>query len=126
MVLFAKSALTKACLLSQRAFSTSRSNAFSYMIKEIPIPSKKVPHPEHVKSNLNRVFKNDKKFLNVLNFAKGVSMWRNLFFLAGIPAIVLVNINAFYFEDQHPPRAEFKPFEHMRKRQKVDNNLIII
>ena len=53
-------------------------------------------------------------------------MWRNLFFLAGIPAIVLVNINAFYFEDQHPPRAEFKPFEHMRKRQKVKKILILL
>jgi len=46
-------------------------------------------------------------------------MWRNLFFLAGIPAIILVNINAFYFEDQHPARPEFKPYDHMRKRSKV-------
>ncbi len=46
-------------------------------------------------------------------------MWRNLFFLAGIPAIVLVNINAFYFEDQHPKRADFLPFDYLRKRQKV-------
>ncbi len=49
MVLFAKSALTKACLLGQRAFSTTRSNAFTYMIKELPVPSKKVPTPDHVK-----------------------------------------------------------------------------
>ncbi len=52
MVLFAKSALTKACLLSQRTFATSRSNMFNYMIKELPIPSKKVPTPDHVKGKL--------------------------------------------------------------------------
>ncbi len=45
-------------------------------------------------------------------------MWRNLFFLAGIPAIALVNLNCFYFEEQHPPRPEFLPYEHMRKRSK--------
>lgn len=50
---------------------------------------------------------------------KGVAMWRNLFFLAGIPAIALVNVNCFYFEEQHPARPDFKPYEHMRKRSKV-------
>ena len=49
MVLFAKSALTKAYLLSQRTFSTTKANNFAYLIKSIPAPFKKLPHPEHVK-----------------------------------------------------------------------------
>ena len=97
MVLFAKSALTKAYLMSSRAFSTTPSNSFAYMIKSLSKPSPKVPHPTHVKS---------------------VNMWRNLFFLAALPAIALVNINVEFFEEHHPKRADFKPFEYMRKRQK--------
>jgi hypothetical protein len=50
MVLFAKNALTKACLLGNRAFSTTPSKSFAYMIKNIPKPGPAVPHPTHVKS----------------------------------------------------------------------------
>ena len=49
MVLFAKSAVTKAYLLSQRTFVTTKANNFSYLIKDIKLPFKKLPHPEHVK-----------------------------------------------------------------------------
>ena len=45
-------------------------------------------------------------------------MWRNLFFLAAIPAIALVNINVEFFEEKHPKRVDFHPYEYMRKRQK--------
>ena len=38
--------------------------------------------------------------------------------MAGIPAIILVNINVSFFEEQHPKREEFRPFEYMRRRIK--------
>lgn len=50
MVLFAKSAITKAYLLSQRTISTTKANGFAYLIKDIKLPFKKLPHPEHAKS----------------------------------------------------------------------------
>jgi hypothetical protein len=40
MVLFGKNALTKAYLLSNRAFSRTSSNNFNYFIKEIQKPFK--------------------------------------------------------------------------------------
>lgn len=46
-------------------------------------------------------------------------MWRNLFLLGGLPAILLVNANIILFEEHHPKRPDFAPFEYMRKRQKV-------
>jgi cytochrome c oxidase subunit 6a len=49
---------------------------------------------------------------------KGVNLWRNLFFLFGIPAILLVNANIMFFEEHHPKRADFAPYEYMRKRSK--------
>jgi hypothetical protein len=50
MVLFAKNLATKAYLLSHRTFSASKPANFNYLIKSLPNPSKKIPHPEHVKS----------------------------------------------------------------------------
>ena len=52
MVLFGKSLSTTRLLNAYRAFSTTNSNSFAYLIKTIPRPSPKVPHPEHAKSNL--------------------------------------------------------------------------
>ena len=46
-------------------------------------------------------------------------MWRNLFIFGGIPAIILINANIILFEDHHPKRPEFRPYEYMRKRTKV-------
>lgn len=113
MVLFAKSALTRAVLAQKRQFS--------YMIKELPKTPTKVPFPSHVKGSSQRTKKELSLLLNkwFRISIKGVAMWKNLFFLAGIPAIALVNVNCFYFEEQHPARPEFKPYEHMRKRSKV-------
>lgn len=51
MVLFVKNATTKAYLLSQRAFSTTKAANFNYLIKDIKLPFKKGPHPEHAKSD---------------------------------------------------------------------------
>jgi hypothetical protein len=45
-----------------------------------------------------------------------------MFFVAAIPAIILVNINVEFFEEHHPKRADFRPYEYMRKRQKVIRN----
>jgi hypothetical protein len=50
MVLFSKNAATKAALLAHRAFSTTKSNKFTYLIKNLDIPSKKVPTPDHLGS----------------------------------------------------------------------------
>ena len=84
MVLFSKSAATKAFLLSQRAFSTTKSNAFNYLIKELPMPSKKLPHPEHVKSiiisnlklKFNRMHKlNDGLYFKLSAYGETSSFW---------------------------------------------------
>ena len=72
--------------------------SFAYLIKNTPKPAPKVPHgPEH---------------------AKTVNMWRNLFFAAAVPAILLVNKNVEFIEEHHPKRAEFHPYEYMRRRVK--------
>ena len=97
-MLFTKSVATKAYLLSQRAFSTTNPSNFSYLIKSLPKTVPKLPHPGHVKS---------------------VNLWRNLFIVAGIPALLLINYNIEFLEDHHPPRPEFHPYEYMRKRAKV-------
>lgn len=97
-MLFTKSVATKAYLLSQRAFSTTNPSNFSYLIKSLPKTVPKLPHPGHVKS---------------------VNLWRNLFIVAGIPALLLINYNIEFLEDHHPPRPEFHPYEYMRKRTKV-------
>jgi hypothetical protein len=119
MVLFAKSALTKAYLLSQRTLTTTKANNFAYLIKSVAQPFKKLPHPDHVKGRHLNIFKLNLHFYYNISLTPGVSMWRNLFLLAGIPAILLINANIMLFEDHHPKRPEFKPYEYMRKRQKV-------
>jgi hypothetical protein len=50
MVLFSKNVATKAALLAHRTVSTTKSNKFSYLIKTLDKPSKKVPTPDHVGS----------------------------------------------------------------------------
>ncbi|RNA24542.1 cytochrome c oxidase subunit mitochondrial-like [Brachionus plicatilis] len=90
MVLFAKSALTKSYLLAQ-------SRNFSYLIKELPKVPKKVPTPEHTSS---------------------INLWRNIFIFAGIPALLAINFNVMFLEEHHPKRADFHPYQHMRKRNK--------
>jgi hypothetical protein len=52
-------------------------------------------------------------------FLKGINLWRNLFIFAGIPVIALVNVNIELFEEHHPKRPDFKPYEYLRKRTKV-------
>jgi hypothetical protein len=65
MVLFAKNALTKAYLLSNRAFSTTQSNQFAYLIRNIPKPAPKVPHPTHVKCNFSILNDYQKTFFKI-------------------------------------------------------------
>lgn len=101
-MLFARNALNQAYLLSSRSLTVSQRNSFAYLIRTLSRPGPKVPHPTHVKS---------------------VNMWRNMFILAAIPAILLVNINVQFFEEHHPKRADFHPYEYMRKRQKVSSIL---
>ncbi len=50
MVLFQRNAITKGYLLAYRSFSTTKSNSFAELIKQLPKPYPKVPHPEHVPS----------------------------------------------------------------------------
>lgn len=52
MVLFSRNAATKGYLLAHRVASASQQRGFTYLIKDLSLPSKKVPHPEHVKSKV--------------------------------------------------------------------------
>jgi hypothetical protein len=123
MVLFVKNAATKAHLLANRAFSTTQSNSFAYLIKNIPKPGPKVPFPHHVKCKQIAVFKKSIVIVSPNNsfflILKAVNMWKYLTIFAAIPALILVNINVQFFEEHYPKRAAFRPYEYMRKRQKV-------
>merc|ERR1711953_305768 len=47
----------------------------------------------------------------------GWQMWRNIFFMAAVPIIVLGHVNAFGFGEEHT-RPEFIPYDHLRIRTK--------
>jgi hypothetical protein len=47
-------------------------------------------------------------------------VWRNLSFFVAIPGVALCMVNAYLRIKEHPHEApEFKPYDHMRKRDKV-------
>lgn len=50
---------------------------------------------------------------------EGINLWRNCFLFIALPVLLLVNGNIVFFEDHHPKRADFHPYEYMYKRQKV-------
>ena len=127
MVLFAKNAVTKSYLFGQRLANSAGAQParnFSYLIKSLPRPEnfRKLPHPDHVKGiiyKFRRLIVDLLTELTSLNCFLGVSLWRNVFFLAGLPAVLLVNINISFFEDHFPKRADFHAYEYKHKRTKV-------
>ena len=48
----------------------------------------------------------------------GYGIWKKLFFVGAIPAVIIANINAFVIADAPEP-PEFVPYEYLRIRTKV-------
>ncbi len=102
MVLFRTSAITRTYLSAYRTFSTTNKKQFAELIKTLPRPHPKVPHPEHV---------------------AGIALWKKLTFFAAVPAVLLITGSVAFLDDHHPKRPEFIPYEYMRRRIKVNSLL---
>jgi len=48
----------------------------------------------------------------------GWKMWRNMFFVVGVPVIILGHVNAFAGMSEEHARPEFIPYDHLRIRTK--------
>ncbi|CAG7833509.1 unnamed protein product [Allacma fusca] len=49
----------------------------------------------------------------------GMKLWRNLTYFMAIPATIIMSINVYLHESsEHHDRPEFKPYEHLRIRNK--------
>jgi hypothetical protein len=62
-------------------------------------------------------------------FSGGYKLWKNLSFFVAIPGVALCMVNAYLRIKEHPHEApEFKPYDHMRKRDKVmtENQILSI
>ena len=97
MVLFKTNSITRS-LIAYRKFATTNANKFADLIKVLPKPVPRLPHPEHV---------------------SGVALWKKLTFFAAIPAVILISCSVAFLDDHHPKRPEFVPYEYMRRRTKV-------